>query len=216
MSKLIAEISMSLDGYVAGPDPSMDDPLGVGGEQLHEWAFATEAWRKPHGQEGGETGPESDMLDEANSRFGATIMGRKMFSGGSGPWEDDSNANGWWGEDPPFAHPVFVLTHHERETTEMGATTFTFVTDGPESALEQARAAAGDADIRVSGGAEAIQQYLALGALDGIWLHTPPVLLGGGRRLFDGPAADVTGKLERARTVDSSSGVIHAFYEVRG
>ena len=209
MSKVIAEISMSLDGCVAGPDPSMEEPLGVGGEQVHEWVVATSSWRDAHGQQGGEATPESDMLAEVNDGIGVTIMGRKMFSGGSGPWEDDTNADGWWGPEPPFRHPVFVLTHHERETT------FTFVTDGIESALEQARAAAGDSNIRVAGGAEAIQQYLAAGLVDELLLHTAPVFLGGGRRLFDGAAADLTGKFEGTRIVDSTTGVIHASYKVK-
>src|SRR3954466_6276171 len=154
MSKLFVDISMSLDGYVAGPDPSLDDPLGKGGEQLHEWIFPTAAWREPHGREGGETGPDSDMVART-ARTGATIMGRGMFSGGAGPWESDPNADAWWGDDPPFHHPVFVLTHHEREpVAKEGGTTFTFVTDGIESALEQARAAAGDLDVVVAGGAD--------------------------------------------------------------
>src|SRR5687768_2096217 len=164
MPKLIHEISMSLDGYVAGPDPSLEDPLGKGGEQLHEWAFAQKAWRAQHGREGGETGPESELVDELLASRGATIMGRRMFSGGEGPWENDPKADAWWGDNPPFGHPVFVLTHHEREPVEKeGGTTFTFVTDGIESALEQARAAAGEKDVAVAGGADVAQQYLKAG-----------------------------------------------------
>ena len=183
---LRADISISLDGYAAGPDPSMDDPLGKGGEELHEWAFGLEAWRAPHGQEGGETGQESDLVSELREATGATVMGRRMYSGGEGPWEDDSNANGWWGDEPPFGHPVFVLTHHEREPLALGATTFTYVTDGIEAALERAREAAGERDVLVAGGAEAIQQYLNAGLVDELTLHVAPVVLGGGRRLLDG------------------------------
>src|SRR4051812_14662305 len=142
MSKLFVDISMSLDGYVAGPEPSLDDPLGKGGEQLHEWAFDLKEWREPHGREGGETNASSHVMAETLEREGAAIIGRRMFSGGQGPWEDDPNANGWWGEEPPFHHPIFVLTHHEREPLTLGETTFTFVTDGIESALDQARDAA--------------------------------------------------------------------------
>jgi dihydrofolate reductase len=213
MSKLIADISMSLDGYVAGPDPSMKDPLGVGGEELHEWAINSEAWRESHGREGGEGGADSDLLRELHQGNGATIMGRKMFSGGSGPWDADENSNGWWGEEPPYGHPVFVLTHHEREPLHLGATTFTFVTDGPTSALEQAREAAGDKNVLVAGGAEAIQQYLAAGVVDQLGLHIAPLLLGGGARLFDGSAADAAGKLERTRMLESPTGVAHVFYK---
>src|SRR4051812_3607397 len=138
MGKLIASISMSLDGYVAGPDPSQEDPLGVGGELLHEWALALAAWREPHGMEGGEVNADTPVMQEGLTRVGATIMGRRMYSGGAGGWEDDPTPRGWWGDDPPFHHPVFVLTHHAREPLAMqGGTTFTFVGDGIGSALEQ-------------------------------------------------------------------------------
>src|SRR3954463_15560309 len=161
MGQVFGNISMSLDGFVAGPEPSLEDPLGKGGEQLHEWAFATQAWREPHGRSGGEANVDSELVERTIARTGATIMGRRMFSGGEGPWEDDPNADAWWGDDPPFHHPVFVLTHHEREpVTKQGGTTFTFVTDGIQSALEQARAAAADKDVAVGGGAMAVQQYV--------------------------------------------------------
>src|SRR5215467_7417443 len=142
---LILDITMSLDGFVAGPNQTLEDPLGAGGERLHEWAFAASAWREAHGLSGGETNADSDVVQEGLERTGATIMGRRMFSGGTGPgpWADDPNANGWWGDEPPFGHPVFVLTHHAREPLVLGATTFTFVTDGIESAAEQAQSAAG-------------------------------------------------------------------------
>jgi dihydrofolate reductase len=210
MARLILNISMSLDGYVAGPDPTMEDPLGKGGEQLHEWAFAAAAWRESHGLEGGEKNADDDVMRELLGRVGATIMGRKMYSGGSGPWEDDPNADGWWGDEPPFRHAVFVLTNHARETvTKQGGTTFTFVTDGIESALAQARAAANGMDVAVAGGADVAQQYLRAGLLDELQVHVAPVLLGGGTPLFgDG----FTGKLERDRVVESPSGATHLRY----
>ena len=209
MPDLILDISISLDGFVAGPNPSLDDPLGVGGMQLHEWVFTTKAWRAAHGHEGGEDGVDSDLVAELVGQASATIMGRNMFSNGDGPWENDPKANGWWGDDPPFHHPVFVLTHHAREPLEMkGGTTFTFVTDGIESALEQARAAAGDGDIRLGGGAEVSQQYLRAGLLDRIQLHVVPVLLGDGARLFE----DTEGRLELARSATSPTGVAHLDY----
>ena len=186
MTKVVADISMSLDGYVAGPDASLEDPLGKGGEQLHEWVLRLAAWRSPHGKEGGETGPESDMVDEGQRATGAVVMGRKMFSGGAGPWDDDPNADGWWGDEPPFHNPVFVVTHHPRETVEkLGGTSFTFVTDGVDAAVERARTAAGDEDVLIAGGGSVIQQCLASGLLDELKLHITPVLLGGGVRLFE-------------------------------
>jgi len=185
-------ISMSLDGYVAGPDQTLEEPLGRGGEQLHEWIFPLASWREPHGLSGGEIGPEDDLVRESVDRTGAVIMGRRMFSGGSGPWESDPNADAWWGDNPPFHVPVFILTHHEREPVEKeGGTTFTFVTDGFESALEQALAAAGDKDVAIAGGAEAAQQALRAGVVDDLTLHLAPVLLGGGASLFDGVGTDL-------------------------
>jgi dihydrofolate reductase len=167
MSKVIADLSISLDGFVAGPNPSNEDPLGIGGEQLHEWAFAAFAWREQHGREGGEKNAESDMIAALTERVGAGIMGRKMYSGGSGPWEGDPNPRGWWGDNPPFHHHVYVLTSHAREPLEMeGGTTFHYVTDGIESALEQARAAAGDKDVQIHGGGSVVSQYLRAGLLD--------------------------------------------------
>src|SRR3954452_23123201 len=154
---VFADLSISLDGFVAGPNPSQQDPLGIGGEQLHEWAFAAAAWRAAHGREGGEGGLDSDVIAETVGRTGAGIMGRKMFSGGSGGWEADPNPRGWWGDDPPFHHPVFVLTSHEREPLEMeGGTTFHYVTDGVRSAYEQAVAAAGGKDVQVHGGGSVV------------------------------------------------------------
>jgi dihydrofolate reductase len=206
---LTLEITMSLDGYVAGPDPSLEEPLGKGGEALHEWAFAAQAWRDAHGLEGGEASADSDVIQEQLDRTGATIMGRRMFSGGEGPWADDPNANGWWGDDPPFHHEVFVLTHHAREPLALGDTTFHFVTDGIEAALEAARAAAGEKDVVVAGGASAGRQYLAAGLLDEMQIHVAPLLLGDGTKLFDGASADV----ELVRTI-ASPAVTHLRYRV--
>jgi dihydrofolate reductase len=179
------DISMSLDGYVAGPSQTLEEPLGEGGEQLHDWVVRLEAWRSRHGLEGGDTGPDEGLFNANLERIGAVVMGRRMFSGGSGPWESDPKADGWWGDDPPFHVPVFILTHHEREPVEKeGGTTFNFVTDGIESALEQARAAAGDKDVQIAGGADVDQQYLRAGLVDDVTVHIAPVLLGGGVSLF--------------------------------
>ncbi len=185
MSKLRFQISVSLDGFVAGPNPSEEEPLGEGGEALHEWALKLAAWRKPHGREGGETNASSAIMEEGLANVGATIMGRNMFGGGPGPWGDDP-WEGWWGDDPPFHHPVFVLTHHEREPLQKeGGNSFTFVTEGIESALEQAKEAAQGRDVSLAGGAEVAQQYLAAGLVDEMLLNVAPLLLGDGRRLFE-------------------------------
>jgi len=203
------DISMSLDGFIAGPNQTLEQPLGEGGERLHEWAFRLASWRKAHGLSGGETSTVDDaVVEESLGATGAVVMGRRMFSGGEGPWADDPNADAWWGDNPPFHVPVFVLTHHTRETVvKEGGTTFTFVTDGIESALEQARAAAGDKDVSLAGGADVALQYLKAGLLDELQIHLVPVLLGGGVRLFDelGP-----GPIElRSTRVIESSGVTH-------
>ena len=185
MSRLRFQISVSLDGFAAGPNQSPENPLGEGGEALHDWVVKLEAWRRPHGREGGEVNASSAVFEAAQENFGAGIMGRNMFGGGPGPWDEDSPWQGWWGEDPPFHMPVFVLTHHRREPLELGDTTFTFVSDGIESALEQARAAAAGKDVWIGGGAEAIQQYLAAGLVDEMLLNVVPIMLGDGERLFD-------------------------------
>ncbi len=211
MTTVFAEISMSLDGYVAGPSPTLEEPLGRGGDRLHEWAFKLRAFREPHGMEGGETGPDDDLVRESFARPGAFVMGRRMFSGGAGPWEDDPNAAGWWGEEPPFHRPVFVVTHHEREPLVLGETTFTFVSDGVQSAVEQARTAAGDRDVELSGGAEIVQQALRAKLVDELLLHLVPTLLGGGTTLFDD--LDTLG-FERTELRDSPSGVAHLRFRV--
>jgi dihydrofolate reductase len=209
MSSVTSHISVSLDGYVAGPNQSVENPIGEGGMRLHEWVFATDSWRGQHGLEGGERTADAEVVDEVVQGVGAYIMGRKMFGGGDGPW--DESWTGWWGEDPPYHVPVFVLTHHAREPLAMqGGTTFTFVTDGIESALEQARAAAGDQDVAIAGGASAVQQYLAAGLLDELYLHIVPTILGAGERLLDG-VGDPT--LEPVNVV-ASPAVTHVKYRV--
>src|SRR4051794_38586015 len=212
MSKVWFSISMSLDGYVAGPDPREEEPLGDGGEGLHEWAFATQAWREAHDREGGEANPDGEIIAETIARQGASIMGRGMFGGGPGPWGGHPR-EGWGGGDPPFNVPGFLPTNHPRETLHLGSTSFTFVTDGIESALEQARAAAGDRDVHIAGGAQAGQQYLAAGLLDEMELHVVPVLLGGGARLFENVPADAQ-NLEIDRVV-ASPAVTHIRYRAR-
>jgi dihydrofolate reductase len=215
MGILFLQISISLDGYVAGPNPSLEAPLGTGGELLHEWAVATRAFRESHGLDGeGEDNRDSEIVAETLNRTGATIMGRRMFSGGRGPWEDDPNADGWWGDNPPFHHRVFVLTHHAREPVHMdGGTTFTFVTDGIGSALDQARAAAGDKDVAIGGGARVAQQYLAAGLMDELQLHVVPVFLGAGERLFEHPGGVALPKLECTSVIESPA-VSHLRYRV--
>lgn len=209
MSKLKFQISVSLDGFVAGPNQSEEHPLGEGGERLHEWVVDLAAWREPHGREGGEVNASTPIFEKATANLGATIMGRGMFGGGSGPWGEDP-WRGWWGDDPPFRHPVFVLTHHERESLELeGGTTFTFVTDGIESALTQAREVAGGKDVTIGGGAEAIQQYLAAGLVDEMLLNVVPILLGSGSRLFEG--LDPGPAFEQVAVVEAP-GVAHLEY----
>jgi dihydrofolate reductase len=210
MTQVIFDISMSLDGFVDGPNPSREHPLGEGGEQLHEWAIPTKTFRERHGRAGGEAGPDDDVLREAFERTGATVMGRRMFSGGEGPWGDDPNADGWWGDNPPFGGPVFVLTNHPREPlVKGGGTTFAFVTDGIESAIAQAREAADAKDVSIGGGASVIQQALAAGLVDEFQLHVAPVILGAGVRLFGDSAARPL--IEPTRVVNSARAVHLAF-----
>ena len=209
MSKVRVHISVSADGYVAGPNQSLEQPLGEGGERLHDWAVGLRAFREPHGLEGGEVNASTPVVEESVANVGAEIMGRGKFGGGPGPWSDDP-WRGWWGENPPFHMPVFVLTHHERQPLTLADTTFTFVTDGIEAALEQARTAAGEKDVVIGGGADAIDQYLAAGLVDELELSVVPVLLGCGARLFDGVGPL---ELEQVRAV-GAPGVTHLKYRV--
>jgi dihydrofolate reductase len=211
MSKVRVHISTSLDGYVAGPNQSQEEPLGAGGEGLHDWLTRLKAWRKPAGMEGGEENDSTPVVEESHANVGAEIMGRGKFGPATrGPWGDDP-WRGWWGEDPPFHKPVFVLTTHPREPLVLADTTFTFVTDGIASALDQARAAAGDKDVFIGGGADVINQYLAAGLVDELELHVVPIVLGGGARLFEGVGPDL--RLEEVRALEAP-GVAHLKYRV--
>ena len=205
------QISISVDGFVAGPRQSEENPLGVGGLALHEWVFELEAWRTWQGLDGGVVNASTPTIEEARANVGATIMGRNMFGGGPGRWRESPPWEGWWGEEPPFHTPVFVLTHHPREPLEMkGGTTFVFVTDGIESALARATEAAGGMDVVLGGGASLIRQFLAAGLVDEFELHLVPILLGDGARLFD----DVRRlPVEQVRVIDAP-GVVHLKYRI--
>ena len=210
MSKLRFKISMSLDGFVAGPQQSVDNPLGIGGDRLHEWAFALAAFRAQHGLGGGEVNDSTAVLEESLANIGATVMGRNMFGGHPGPWHATKPWHGWWGTEPPFHHPVFVVTHHARAPLVAGATTFTFVNEGIEAALEQARRAARGQDVSLGGGAQVAQQYLAGGLVDEMAISVVPTLLGSGERLFDRVGDDLHG-LALVRTV-ATPAVTHFNY----
>jgi dihydrofolate reductase len=186
MSRLrVHNFTISLDGYGAGPNQSIEDPLGVGGEELHNWMFETRKWQEMVGTEGGTEGIDNDFVAKGDDGIGATIMGRNMFGPIRGSWGDEE-WRGWWGDNPPYHHPVFVLTHHPHPPIKMeGGTTFNFVTDGIEAALEQARIAAEGRDIRLGGGAATVQQYMRAGLIDEMHVAISPILLGGGERLFD-------------------------------
>jgi dihydrofolate reductase len=212
MSKLRCHISISLDGYVAGPNQSEENPLGEGGERLHDWVVALAGWREAHDKDGGEVNESTRVFDEATENIGAAVMGRNMFGPiGGGAW--DEQWTGWWGDEPPYHYPVFVVTHYPRDPVEMkGGTTYHFVTDGIESALAQAREAAGGKDVMVWGGADVVNQYLAAGLLDELELHVVPVLLGGGARLLDN-LGDAELQLEQVRAVEAPA-VTHLKYRV--
>jgi dihydrofolate reductase len=209
MAKLrVHAMSMSLDGYVAGPDQSLEQPLGVGGERLHEWIFETRTGRPMIGEEGGTTGVDDDFMAAGFEGIGAWVMGRNMFGPVRGDWGSE-DWNGWWGDDPPYHCDVFVLTHHPRPPVEMdGGTTFHFVTSGIEDALAQAFAAADGADVRLGGGAATVREYLRAGLIDDLHVAITPVLLGGGERIFDGDAAVADG-YECVELVPGAS-VVHA------
>jgi dihydrofolate reductase len=213
----VHNFSISVDGYGAGPDQTLDVPLGVGGESLHEWVFATPGGRRMLGREVADDeqgGLDDEIWQRGDDNIGASILGRNMFGPIRGEWPDDE-WKGWWGDEPPYHTPVFVLTHHARQPVEMqGGTTFHFVTDGIEAALEQARAAAAGADVRIGGGVSTIQQYLVAGAIDELHIAISPVLLGGGERLFDVPP----GTMDRYRdvTMVPSDAVAHVFIRKTG
>ena len=200
MAKLRFRIAMSLDGFTAGPRQSVENPLGIGGERLHEWVLPLAAWRAPHGLEGGTVDESTPVVEELLANIGATIMGRNMFGGHPGPWDPKNPWKGWWGADPPFHHPVFVVTHHPRLPLALeGGTVFTFVTDGIAAAYELAQRAAGGKDVALAGGANIARQYLGAGLIDEMQLHIAPIILGSGERLFEG-VEDLSG-LELVRTV---------------
>ncbi|MDX6538969.1 MAG: hypothetical protein QOI71_579 [Gaiellales bacterium] len=216
MGKVRLDISMSLDGFVAGPNATLEAPLGENGDRLHEWVYGLKTFRATHGMEGGITNRDDEIVAESLASTGAVIMGRRMFSGGEGPWGLDPNADGWWGEEPPFGVSVFILSHYSREReSKAGGTTFAFVNDGIESALEQAREAAGDADVLIAGGADVAQQYLRAGLLDELQIHLAPVFLGDGVRLFDGMSPESAG-LVPERVVAATPSVTHLRYQVTG
>jgi len=202
MTQVRVDISVSLDGYVAGPDDGPDQPLGRGGEALHEWLIATEGWRARHGYEGGTTGVDSELMSAAFAGLRAIVMGRRMFDLGEP----------YWGDDPPFRVPVFVVTHEPREAVVRGETTFVFVTGGPEGALDRAREAAGDGDVSIAGGAEVIRQLLGAGRIDELTLHVVPVLLGGGASLFAGLDPEAV-RFEQVRAL-GGEGVTHLLLRV--
>jgi len=210
VSLLRLNIAMSLDGFVAGPSQSVENPLGVGGMHLHDWAFPLAAWRKPHGLEGGEVNASTPIMEEHQANIGAVLMGRHMFGGHPGPWGKEP-WNGWWGDDPPFHTPVFVLTHHPRPVLPLnGGTTFIFVNDGIESALRQATSAAAGKDLLLAGGANIAQQYLAARLVDEVNLALVPILLRAGERLFDHLGAAEL-RFEQIRAIDAP-GVTHLKY----
>src|SRR6185369_9192358 len=187
MSKLrVQSFAISIDGYGAGPNQDLQNPLGVRGPELMEWFFPTRMWRKMHGQDDGESGIDNTIAEQGFAGIGAWILGRNMFGPVRGPWPDE-NWKGWWGDEPPYHVPTFVLTHHERDPVEMkGGTTFYFVTDGIHSALEQAKAAAGDLDVRIGGGVSTLRQYLNARLVDEMHLVVRPIFMGRGEKLFDG------------------------------
>ena len=214
-SRLVVNaFSYSIDGFGAGPSQDLEHPLGVGGPELFDWFFRTRTWSQMHGEDAGETGVDDEFAAHAFDNIGAWIMGRNMFGPIRGPWPDDA-WKGWWGEEPPYHTPVFVLTHHARPPLTMkGGTEFRFVTGGIHDALEQARVAAGGRDIRVGGGVSAIRQYLQAGLIDQIHLVVSPVLLGRGEHLMGGLDLRALG-YACTRQVPGSRAVAHLFIEKR-
>ena len=214
MSTLRYAVSMSADGFVAGPEQSREHPLGVGGELLHQWMRELAIWRVEAGLDGGVVNASTEVLAREDDNVGALIMGRNMFGGGPGPWGEPA-WDGWWGDNPPFHLPVFVLTHHKRAALEcQGGTRFEFITDGLGVALERARRAAGDSDVVISGGAGVARQYLQAGLIDQLLIHLVPVFLGAGTRLFDSAALTAIG-MEQHHVVEAP-GVTHLTYKISG
>ena len=208
----VHNFTISVDGFGAGPDQSLDTPLGAGGEELHDWFVVTKAFRSIQGMEGGTEGPDNEIASRHFDGVGATIMGRNMFTAGRGPW--DETWTGWWGEDPPYHHDTFVLTHHPRASVPMqGGTTFHFVTDGIEVALERASAAAAGADVLIAGGASTIDQYLDAGLIDEMNIAIVPLVLGRGARLFEG--VDLRARGYECVEFIGSPAVTHARFEHR-
>jgi dihydrofolate reductase len=206
--KLRLKLSISLDGFVAGPNQSVENPLGVGGVRLHEWAFPLKAFRAMHGQSGGEINESTAVVEEMFANVGATVMGRNMFGGHPGDWNLAKPWNGWWGTNPPFHHPVFVVTHHAREPLKLeGGTTFHFVTGGIHMALDQALHAAAGKDVSLGGGADVARQYFLAGLVDEMDLSIAPTLLGSGERFFEG-AGDSLHGLHLVRTI-AAPNVVH-------
>ena len=215
MSKLrVLSFAMSIDGYGAGPDQDLRNPLGVRGPELMEWFFPTRIFRKMQGQDDGETGIDNGMAEQSFAGIGAWILGRNMFGPVRGPWPDE-NWKGWWGDEPPYHTPVFVLTHHPRAPLRMkGGTEFRFVTEGIHAALEQANAAAGGLDVRVGGGVATVRQYLRAGLIDELHLAVRPILMGTGEHLFNGIDLHALG-YECARSVPGERAT-HVFLQKRG
>ena len=212
MGKVRFNVTMSLDGYVAGPNQTENDPLGAGGMDLHTWLFELEAWRKTHGEQGGEVNASTRVAEVLEGGYGAVVMGRNMFGPVRGPWGDEP-WTGWWGENPPYHTPVFVLTHHQREPLKMdGGTTFHFVTDGIGPALDRARLVSDDQDVLIAGGASVIQQYLAAGLVEEFWISLVPLLLGDGERLLDNLGSSI--RLDQIEAVEAP-GVTHLKFVVR-
>ena len=208
----VQSFSISIDGYGAGPRQSVDEPLGVGGEAMHEWVVGTRTFTALYGEGDGETGVDDDFAAAGFANLGAWIMGRNIFGPVRGPWPDES-WRGWWGDDPPYHCAVFVLTHYERPPLEMaGGTTFYFVTEGIKSALERAREAAAGKHVRIGGGASVANQYLAAGLVDELSIHLVPKIIGGGARLFEG-LGDTRPRLELVRTIPAEK-VTHLKFRV--
>jgi len=211
----VHSFAISIDGYGAGPDQDLQNPLGVGGPALFDWFFPTRTWQRMHGKDDGETGVDDDIAAQGFAGIGAWILGRNMFGPVRGPWPDDS-WKGWWGDEPPYHTPVFVLTHHPRAPLRMkGGTVFSFVTDGIHAALQQAREAAGGRDIRLGGGVSTIRQYLQAALIDELHLAIAPVLLGAGEHLLNGIDIRTLG-YECAGHVAGARAAAHVILRKRG